>query len=105
MHIILLIIGNVYINTYRHDFPVYPLINGLSDHDLQIITLINIFISVPRRVFFLSRKIDSNTVSIFIFLLSYENWDNGFCGKNVNIIFSNFLSTSEYSLQVSQLLN
>jgi exonuclease III len=30
---------NIYINTYRHDFSVHPLIKGLSDHDEQIITL------------------------------------------------------------------
>jgi len=42
---------NIYTNTYRHDFSVHPLINGLSDHDAQILTLSNIFISIPRHVF------------------------------------------------------
>jgi Zn-dependent M32 family carboxypeptidase len=45
-----ILIDDIYINTYRHDFSVHPLTNGLSDHDVQIITLSNIFISVPRHL-------------------------------------------------------
>ena len=45
------LIDNIYINTYRHDFSAHPVINGLSNHDAQIITLSNIFISIPRHVF------------------------------------------------------
>jgi len=62
------LIDNIYINTYGHDFSVHPLINGLSDHDAQIITLSNIFISIPRHVFSYTRKIDSNSISKFKFL-------------------------------------
>ena len=35
------LIDNIYINTHRHDFSVHPLINGLSDHDGQITTLLH----------------------------------------------------------------
>jgi len=87
------LINNIYINTYRHDFSVHPLINGLSDHDVQIITLSNIFISIPRHVFSYTRKTDSKSVSKFTFLLSYKNWEDVFLEKNVNIIFDNFLNT------------
>jgi len=62
---------NIYINTYRHDFSVNPLINGLSDHDAQIITLLNIFISIPRHIFSYNWKIDSNSIRKFTFLLSF----------------------------------
>ena len=54
------LMDNTYINTYRHNFSVYPLINGLSDHEAQIITLSNVFIPIPRHVFSYTRKIDSN---------------------------------------------
>ena len=54
------LMDNIYINTYRREFSVHPLINGLSDHDVQIITLSNIFISVPRHVFSFTRKIKVN---------------------------------------------
>jgi hypothetical protein len=69
------LIDNIYVNTYRHDFSVHPLFNGISDHDVQIITLSNIFISVPRHVFSFTRKTDSNSISKFTPLLSYENWE------------------------------
>jgi hypothetical protein len=72
---------------------VHPLINGLSDHDVQIITLTNIFISVPRHVFSFTRKTDNNSISKFTFLLSHENWEDVCLEKNVNIIFNNFLNT------------
>jgi len=68
------LIDNIYIDTYRLDFSVNPVINGLSDHDVQTITLSNIFISIPRHVFSHTRKIDSNSISKFKFLLSFENW-------------------------------
>ena len=86
------LIDNIYINTYRHDFSVNPLINGLSDHDAQIITLSNIFISIPRHVFSYTKKIDSNSISNFTFLLSFENLEEVFLEENVNIIFNNFLN-------------
>jgi exonuclease III len=57
------LIINIYISTYRHDFPVHPLINGLSDHDAQIITVSNIFISVPWHVFSFTRKTDNHPIS------------------------------------------
>jgi len=76
---------DIYINSYRHDFSVNPLINGLSDHDAQTITLSNIFISIPRHVFSYTRKIDSNSISKFTFLLSFENWEAVFVEESVNI--------------------
>jgi hypothetical protein len=54
---------------------VHPLINGLSDHDAQVINLSNILSTVPKH------------------LLSYENWEDVFLENNVNIIFNNFLNT------------
>jgi exonuclease III len=53
------LIDNIYNSTYRHEFSVHPIINGLSDHDALIITLSNIFISVPRHVFSFTRKINN----------------------------------------------
>jgi len=59
----------------------------------QIITLSNIFISVPRHVFSFTRKISNYSISKFTSLLSYENWEDVFLETNVNIIFNNFLNT------------
>jgi hypothetical protein len=87
------LIDNIYINTYRHEFSVHPIINGLSDHDALIITLSNIFISVPRHVFSFTRKINNYSISKFTSLLRYENWEDVFLETKVNIIFNNFLNT------------
>ena len=38
-------IDNIYVNIYKFDFSVYPIINGISDRDAQIITLTDISIS------------------------------------------------------------
>ena len=65
----------------------------ISDHDAKIITLSNVFISVPRYVFSFTKKTDSNSISKFNFLFSYENWEDVFLEENINIIFNNFLNT------------
>jgi hypothetical protein len=72
---------------------VHPLTNGLSDHDAQIISLSNIFISVLRHAFSFTRKINNYLISKFTYLLSYKNWEDVFLESNVNIIFNNFLNT------------
>ena len=86
-------IDNIYANMYKLDFSVYPVISGLSDHDAQIITLTDISISTPKQSFSLSRKIDSNTIKNFVYLLSYENWENVCMEEDVNIIYNNFVNT------------
>ena len=68
---------------------MYPVINGFSDHDAQIIALTDISTSIPKQSFSLIRKIDDNTIKNFVYLLSYENWENVFM-EDVNIIYNNF---------------
>jgi hypothetical protein len=72
---------------------VHPLINGLSDHNAQVINLSNILSTVPKHLFPFTRRIDSNSVCKFTDLLSYENWEDVFLKNNVNVIFNNFLNT------------
>ena len=69
-----------------------PLYNGLSDHDAQIMTLSNIKITVPRKVFSYTRRTDSNSIDEFTFFLSSERWDV-FLEENINVIFNKFLNT------------
>jgi hypothetical protein len=52
-----------------------------------------IFITAPKYVTAMSRKIDDNSINQFKFLLSYENCEEVFSEKNVNTIFNNFLNT------------
>ena len=78
---------------YKFDFSVYPFTNGLSDHDVQIITLTDISTPIPKQSFSLHRKFDNSTIRNFVYLLSYENWENVFVEENVNIIYNNFVNT------------
>jgi len=87
------LIDNIFINIYNHDFFVHPLISGLSDHDGQIITFSNIANSVPRHISTIKRQINSHTIQNFTLFLSYENWEDVFLEKDVNILFNNFLNT------------
>jgi len=86
-------IDNIYVNIYKFDFSVYPVIKGFSDHDAQIIAFTDISTSIPKQSFSLIRKIDDNTFKNFVYLLSYENWENVFMEEDVNIIHNNFLNT------------
>jgi hypothetical protein len=72
---------------------VPPFINGLSDHDGQIITFSNIANFVPRHISTIKRKINNHSIKNFTSLLSYENWEDVFLEKDVNILFNNFLNT------------
>jgi hypothetical protein len=69
--------------------------NGLSDHDAQLITLNNFSVPIsniePTYVYI--RNINKNTTAEFQFQLSWEQWDNIFGNKDVNIMFNNFLNT------------
>ena len=85
-------IDNIFANIYNLDFTVYPVINGLSDHDAQIIALTNITTFIPKQSFSLIRKIDDNAIKKFVYLLSFENWENVFI-EDVNMIYNNFVNT------------
>lgn len=82
-------IDNIYVNTYKFDFSVYPVVNDLSDHDAQIIA----FTPTPRQSFTMIRKVDRNTIANFAYLLSYETWEDVFSETEVNITYNNFLNT------------
>ena len=86
-------IDNIYANIYKFDFSVYPIINGLLDHDAQIIAFTDTFTPISKQPFSLIRKVDNNTIGNFVHLLSYENWENVFSEENVNVLYNNFINT------------
>ena len=86
------IIDNIFIDTNKFNFFVQPLINGLSDHDAQIIVLPDIRSVSTNQVPIYTRIVDSNSTQKFIELLSYENWESVFLDADVNLIFNNFQS-------------
>jgi hypothetical protein len=71
---------------------VSPLNNGLSDHDAQIMEILNFYHANPNKHHVFIRKMDNNTIPNFIILLSYENWNEVFLDEDVNLIFNNFMN-------------
>ena len=65
------LIDNVFIDKNRFCSSVHPLTNGLSDHDAQIVVLLDILYSSHKQSFPYSRLIDDNSVQKFIYLLSF----------------------------------
>ena len=97
------LIDNIYINTNGYNFSVSPLINGLSDHDAQLINLTHIPSTTPKRLFSLSRRIDSDSIFKFTDLLSYKNWEDVFMDKMLIYFLITFLTpTSKFFMPAFQ---
>ena len=90
------VIDNVFINKYKNvNYSAYPLINGLSDRDAQVLELSNIIVPVDRNELCSYRKISTHTLNEFQNNLSYETWENVFSNnvRDTNTTFNNFLNT------------
>jgi hypothetical protein len=87
------LIDNIYLNIYEQRFFIFPHINGLSDHDAQIIILPDISSPIQKQVFSPIRKLNNASINNFTHALSYEIWDDVFCDVNINIVFNSFLNT------------
>ena len=79
-------IDYIYVNTYKIEFSVYPVVNDLSDHDAQIIAFKDIFTPKLRPSFTMIRKVDKSTIANFAYLLSIETWYDVFSETEVNVI-------------------
>jgi hypothetical protein len=86
------LIDNIYSNISSCKYKIFPLINGLSDHDAHIIEILNSYYVNPKKNYKLTREMDNNTIFNFITSLSYENWDEVFLDDEVNLIFNNFMN-------------
>jgi hypothetical protein len=75
------------------DYSICPIINGLSDHDAQSISLHSFILRPsPKKCRFI-RKINEHTINDFLIKLSYENWGTVFSTEDVNKMFNSFLDT------------
>jgi hypothetical protein len=70
---------------------VHPLINGVSDHDAQIIVLHAIVIQKESNYFYFTREFNKSLALDFNIKLTYESWDNVISYNDVNLSFSNFV--------------
>jgi hypothetical protein len=85
-------IDNIFVDK-RSSYTIKPYINGLSDHDAQLLMLKDLAqpISITKPVYI--RNINKHTTAEFQSLLSWEQWEDVFRISNVNIMFNNFLNT------------
>jgi len=70
--------------------------NGLSDHDAQIINLnLNTMYNNKAHEYqtYFKRNINKYAMAEFQNSLSYESWDQVFDGSDVNKIFNSFLNS------------
>jgi hypothetical protein len=87
-------IDNIFINKYKHkNYIIYPWINGLSDHDGQIMTIYNVTYKVVKDYIHTHRIINESSILDFQINLSYELRDDIFIDSDVDTIFNNFLNT------------
>ena len=73
---------------------ISPLINGLSDHNAQLLTINNTY-TVTNKVSLKQRKrlINSDTLTNFHTLPKQEMWESVYRTHNTNYMFNSFLST------------
>jgi hypothetical protein len=72
---------------------VYLSINGLSDHDAQLLILKDICLQMHKQKISTIRIINDQCLFNFKMQLSYETWDGVFGSDDVDTIFNSFLNT------------
>jgi len=87
-------IDNIFIDTSKMgNYTISPIINGLSDHDAQFITLYSYSPRPPSKNYRLIRNINDHTINDYLTKLSRETWDTVFSTDDVNTMFTSFLDT------------
>jgi hypothetical protein len=89
------LIDNIFIdNIRRNSFDVFPVTNGLSDHDAQCLVLKNISNLHKHKVQSTRiRIVNKDSLTQFQKKIFYENWENIYQSKEVNDAYNLFLNT------------
>jgi hypothetical protein len=86
-------IDNIFVDNIRlNSSSTSPIINDLSDHDAQLLTINNVVAAVnlmPLKQ--RTRKINSVTVVQFQLLLKNETWESVYKDKDINNKYNSFL--------------
>ena len=88
-------IDNIITNKFKNEnYSIQSLINGLSDHDAQVLSLSDIIVPDDRNELYSYRKISTHALNEFQTILSYEAWENVFSNNDddTNTNFNNFLN-------------
>ena len=84
-------IDNVSIDTsITGKYDLYPLINGPSDHDAQLLILNKG--QEKESYIYIERKLNKYTIEDFQLKLCHETWEPDFDGNNIGKIFNTFLN-------------
>jgi hypothetical protein len=87
------LIDNIFIdNSKSGKYLVYPMNNGLSDHDAQLLIIKTICLQVRKNKIETRRIFSDQSLLNFKMQLSFETWDDVFSGNDVNTIFNYFLN-------------
>jgi len=84
-------IDNIFV-TRTKNYNITPHINGLSDHEAQIITVENMVPIKQTNKITTKRDINEQSILEFQLLLSYENWEDIFMEDDANTSFNKFLN-------------
>jgi len=81
-------IDNIFI-TRTKNYTIYPHINGLSNHEAQIMVIENTVLTKQRNNITTKRDINVQSILEFQLLLSHENWEEMFMEDDANNKFLN----------------
>ena len=84
-------IDNIFI-TRTKNYNINPRINGLSDHEAQIITVENMAPIKQTNKITTKRDINGQSILELQLLLSHENWEDIFMEGDANTSFNKFLN-------------
>ena len=81
-------IDNIFIDPSQfEEYSVIPILNGLSDHDAQLLTIRYKTFHDPGRNLLAIRKFDTYLIPELINKLNDESWDNVFNKEDINEMF------------------
>jgi hypothetical protein len=86
------LIDNIFIDG-RNIYTVKSHINGLSDHDGQLLKLDNFILPDSSNGPNFTRIINDHSSAEFQYLLSFEQWEDVFGTNDIDTMFNNFLNT------------
>ena len=76
-------IDNIFLDTIQFEkYTICSMVNGSSDHDVQMLELYDVNLNSKRNNYKTIRKIDFNTINEFKDRLSSETWQNVFENDN-----------------------
>jgi hypothetical protein len=85
-------IDNIFIDIYKFiNHTVFPLHNGLSDHDAQLLIIKDINLLLQNHSIHTARNINKYSIKEFKIRLSYESWNSIF-GNNDNMDVDSFFN-------------